>query len=155
MSGDTQLSILIVDDEPDNLEVVFEILTFGGWTVKTAAHGGKALDILQTFTPDVILLDLSMPVMDGWETHKQLRTNPHYHHIPIIALTAHAMHGDEKQILAAGFDGYLAKPISVPTINADIQAIREKFQAATTESDAPNTASPAPDTQPDSTPTKG
>src|SRR5579859_5049711 len=100
-------SVLIVDDEPDNLEVVAEALEFFGASIKTAKDGLDALAVLQDFTPNLILLDLSMPKMNGWETRARLKADSKIARIPVIALTAHAMAGDLERALAAGFDGYL------------------------------------------------
>ena len=116
-----QWTVLIVDDEPDNLTVPKEVLSFYGATVHTAEDGVEALQLLETITPTFILLDLSMPKMDGWETIKHIRADPKTAHIPIIALTAHAMSGDKERVEAAGFSGYIAKPFWFPTFWAEIE----------------------------------
>jgi CheY-like chemotaxis protein len=113
-------SILVVDDEPDNVDVVAESLTFFGMTVRTASNGVEGLEILRDFKPDLILLDLSMPTMDGWQMRLHVKVNPETSHIPIIALSAHAMAGDKERVLDAGFDGYLPKPVKIATLTADI-----------------------------------
>lgn len=112
--------VLAVDDEADNLTLVTKVLTFKGAQVHTATNGQEALDMLKTLQPSLILLDLSMPVMDGWEMFKQLRANPGLQRVPVIALTAHAMVGDKERILAAGFDGYISKPFRLNTFLAEI-----------------------------------
>jgi len=114
-------SILLVDDEPDNLEVVAETLTFHGLTVRTAENGQHGLEIMRDFLPDVILLDLSMPKMDGWAMRDCVKSDPRTRHIPVIALSAHAMAGDKERALEAGFDGYMTKPVSVPTLLDDLR----------------------------------
>ncbi len=119
----TTWRVLIVDDEPDNLEMVADTLAFFGVTVHVAANGQECLNCMSHFGPNMILMDLSMPVMDGWETRSRVRELDGYTRIPIIALTAHAMVGDRERALSAGFDGYLTKPISVPTLLKDLQAI--------------------------------
>src|SRR5690349_12143762 len=91
-------TVLLVDDEPDNLEVVEVYFSFLGATVKTAQNGQQALDALKTYRPNLILLDLSMPQMDGWETQTQLKANPETRDITTIALTAHAMPKDEERV---------------------------------------------------------
>src|SRR5262245_38315170 len=111
--------VLLVDDEPDNIEVVAESLEFYGMTVKTAENGQVALDALKEFSPDLILLDLSMPVMDGWQTLRNLKSNPETQSIPVLALSAHAILGDKERAIAVGFDGYMTKPVSVPTLIED------------------------------------
>ena len=108
-------TVLIVDDEPDNLGVAQKVLNFNGAKVHIAANGLEGLQVLETITPTFILLDLSMPEMDGWEMLKQVRSLDKLANIPIIALTAHAMSGDKERILEGGFDGYIAKPFRIPT----------------------------------------
>jgi CheY-like chemotaxis protein len=117
----TTWRVMVVDDEPDNLEVIAETLEFCGAQVATARHGGEGLDMYERFHPTLVLVDLSMPIMDGWQMRARLKTNPAYDGTPIIALTAHALSGDRERALAAGFDGYLTKPVSVITILDDIR----------------------------------
>lgn len=115
-------SILIVDDEPDNVDVVAETLTFFGMTVRTAENGVEGLEVLRDFSPDLILLDLSMPTMDGWQMRLHVKQIPETSDIPVIALSAHAMAGDKERVLNAGFDGYLSKPVTIATLINDIAA---------------------------------
>ncbi|MBN1680058.1 MAG: response regulator [Anaerolineae bacterium] len=122
-------NILIVDDEPDNVEVVAESLKFLGATVRTAANGQEGLKVLEHFTPNLVLLDLSMPVMDGWEMRKRVKDDPRWQDIPIMALSAHAMRGDKIRALEVGFDGYITKPVSVPTLAEDIRAAFQQGQS--------------------------
>jgi CheY-like chemotaxis protein len=114
-------SVLVVDDEPDNLELVGETLEYYGAEVKTAENGKVALEYLEAFKANLILADLSMPVMNGWDLRVRLKGNEKYVHIPVIALTAHAIAGDKERILEAGFDGYLMKPININTLCDDIR----------------------------------
>jgi two-component system, cell cycle response regulator DivK len=119
----TEWEVLLVDDEPDNIEVVSESLEFYGVTVRTAENGQIALDTLQDdWLPTIIMLDLSMPVMDGWATLRRLKSNPKTREIPVLALSAHAIIGDAERAVNAGFDGYMTKPISVPTLIQDLRA---------------------------------
>ncbi len=113
--------ILVVDDESDNLNLVSLVLQYHGAEVHPAADGNEGLTKAQVIRPDFILLDLSMPHMDGWALHQKLRELPDFATLPIIALTAHAMAGDEERVLQAGFTGYLSKPIQVATLAQDIQ----------------------------------
>lgn len=122
-------SILVADDEPDNVDVVAETLEYHGVTVRTAANGEEALDILKSFVPDLVLLDLSMPKMDGWETRRHIKSNPATAAIPVVALSAHAMHGDKARALEVGFDGYLTKPVTIATLLDDIRAALAETQA--------------------------
>jgi CheY-like chemotaxis protein len=113
-------TVLIVDDEPDNLAVAQKVLTFGGAEVHTARNGVEGLQALGLLRPSFILLDLSMPEMDGWEMLSRLRANPDTQHIPVVALTAHAMAGDRDRVMEAGFDGYIAKPFRLSTFMSEI-----------------------------------
>ena len=113
--------ILIVDDEPDNLEVVSETLEFRGAQIKTAPNGKEALELLETFPANLILTDLSMPVMDGWVLRSHVKSNPKFSNIPILALSAHAIAGDQDRALEAGFDGYLTKPVNIHKLHEDIR----------------------------------
>lgn len=116
-------TVLVVDDENDNIVVAELVLSHIGVRVFTASNGRLALNQLETITPSLILLDLSMPVMDGWETIKHLKSDPRWHTIPVIAVTAHAMFGDRNTTLEAGFDGYINKPIRVLTFVSEIQRL--------------------------------
>ncbi len=115
-------SVLLVDDEPDNLEVVAETLGYFGVTVRTAENGERGMEVLRDFLPSMILMDLSMPKMDGWKMRSCVKADPRTAHIPVVALSAHAMVGDKERAIAAGFDGYLTKPINVPTLMEDLRA---------------------------------
>jgi len=121
----TTWRVLIVDDEPDNLELVSDALLFFGATIELATNGQECLARLTDFQPSFILLDLSMPVMDGWETRSKIHGMADYADLPIIALTAHAMVGDRQRALAAGFNGYLTKPVDLPHLLRDLQTILE------------------------------
>ncbi|HEC22855.1 MAG TPA: response regulator [Chloroflexi bacterium] len=115
-------TVLIVEDEPDNLSVAEKVLTFYGAEVLTARDGMEGLEILKKVKPTFILMDLSMPKMDGWEMLKAVRANPKTAHLPVIALTAHAMAGDEKRVMEAGFDGYITKPFRLASFMDKIKA---------------------------------
>ena len=118
--------VLLIDDEPDNLEVVAESLEFYGIAVETATNGQLGLEKLETFAPTLILLDLSMPVMDGWQTLRRIKSSPQMQAAPVIALSAHAIIGDEERALNAGFDGYMTKPVNVPTLVDDLRTALQK-----------------------------
>lgn len=103
--------ILIVDDNPANLKLARKVLSSEGYDVRTAADAEEALLALQTFQPRLILMDLQLPGMDGFELTRRLKADPVRGGIVILALTAYAMKGDEVKARAAGCDGYIAKPI--------------------------------------------
>ena len=113
--------VLVVDDEPDNLDLVVDTLGYYGATIKAAVNGKQALEVLDGFTPNLFLVDLSMPEMDGWDLFKHLREQDAFAQTPVIAMTAHAMVGDREKALAAGFDGYITKPLNIPTLRSDIR----------------------------------
>lgn len=119
--------VLIVDDEPDNVGVAQKVLSFNGAQVHVARNGREGLEKLEHLTPTFILLDLSMPEMDGWEMFERVRANPRITRLPVIALTAHAMAGDRERVIDAGFDGYIAKPFRIDSFLADIQAVLDAF----------------------------
>jgi CheY-like chemotaxis protein len=123
--------VLIVDDEPDNLGVPEQLFKFYGADVHMATNGLEGLKNLEKITPTFILLDLSMPEMDGWEMLKRVRADPKTEDIPVLALTAHAMVGDKERALEAGFDSYISKPFMFDTFLDEIQrALRELDQVS-------------------------
>ena len=105
-------TVLLVDDDVHNQRIFDTVLRHSGFMVRMAATGDEALREARAHLPDLILMDLSIPVIDGWECARQLKADPATRHIIILALTAHAMRGDQERAIAAGCDGYLAKPIS-------------------------------------------
>ena len=121
--------VLLVEDDPDNVALAEQILAFYGAKVFTARNGVQGLALLETVTPTVILLDLSMPHMDGWEMAKKIRANSAIAHLPVIAVTAYAMQEDRERALANGFDGYIVKPYAIRTFIPEIQAWLAKFKA--------------------------
>ncbi|HKC13666.1 MAG TPA: response regulator [Vicinamibacteria bacterium] len=112
--------ILIVDDNPANLKLARVVLNREGYEVRTAADAEEALVTLRTFRPHLILMDLQLPGMDGFELTRRLKADPASSGIVILALTAYAMKGDEEKARAAGCDGYISKPISTRLLPAQI-----------------------------------
>jgi CheY-like chemotaxis protein len=104
-------AILIVDDNPVNLKLVKVLLSAHGYEVRSAGDAEEALAVLREFTPRLILMDVQLPGMDGLELTRRLKADPAMRGVVILALTAYAMKGDEQKVLAAGCDGYVAKPI--------------------------------------------
>jgi two-component system, cell cycle response regulator DivK len=103
-------SVLIVDDFPDNREMYADFLGFAGFTVFMAANGKEALDQAFANRPDIVLMDLSLPGMDGWEATRRLKADPRTRDIPVVALTGHALAGHSQGAKEAGCDGFIAKP---------------------------------------------
>lgn len=118
----TSWIVLIVDDEPDNIGVAEKVLRFSGAATYTAENGVEGLKVLESVVPTFILLDISMPIMDGWTMLKHIRQNPDVKHLPVIALTAHAMHGDRERAIEAGFDWYISKPFHVASFMGELKA---------------------------------
>ena len=106
--------ILIVEDNPRNLKLVRDILGFAGYRTLEAQNAEEGLDLADRHLPDLILMDVQLPGMDGDEALRRLRESARTRDIPVIALTAFAMQNDRDRLLAEGFQGYMVKPISVP-----------------------------------------
>jgi len=117
------MRILYVEDNEDNVYVVEQRLTRAGYTVLVAADGERGLVMTAAELPDLVLMDLSLPGIDGWEVTRRLKSAPATKHIPIIALTAHAMTGDREKALAAGCDDYDSKPVDFARLRAKIEAL--------------------------------
>lgn len=105
--------ILVVEDNRDNRDLVTLLLSRAGYIVDTAADGRAGLERAQATLPDMVVLDLGLPVLDGWELASLLKADPRTRSIRILALTGRAMVGDRERALAAGCDSYLAKPLDV------------------------------------------
>ncbi|MGA7382682.1 MAG: response regulator [Terriglobales bacterium] len=103
--------ILIAEDNPVNRELLRELLESRGYSVTEASNGQEALRSIEQSRPDVLLLDLNMPVLDGFGAVRKIRENPSLASLPVVAVTAYAMQGDREKVLTSGFDGYLSKPI--------------------------------------------
>ena len=103
--------ILIVEDVDMNVDLLVQLLE-DDYALAIAVDGAQGLALAEQERPDLILLDMSLPVMDGWEAAQRLKANPRLAHIPIVGLSAHAMSGDAEKALAAGCDDYLTKPLN-------------------------------------------
>jgi CheY-like chemotaxis protein len=131
--------VLIVEDNPLNMKLARDVLTFNGYQVVEAMTAEEGIVIACKREPALILMDIQLPGMDGLTAFKQLRKYPETQHIPVIALTASAMLTDRKVILAAGFDGYETKPISVKKLLDAVRTAIDK-RAKVTQGGAPATA---------------
>ncbi|MFT5128171.1 MAG: two-component system alkaline phosphatase synthesis response regulator PhoP [Rhodothermales bacterium] len=123
-------TILIVDDEPDIREMLRHVLERERFEVQEAADGEAALELVEAACPDLILLDLMMPVLDGHQTCYRLKANPKSKHIPVIMLTAKSDDADEVIGLAMGADDYIAKPFSPRVLTARVKAMLRREQSA-------------------------
>jgi CheY-like chemotaxis protein len=117
------MKILYVEDNDDNVYVVKNRLTRLGYTVLVAVDGQQGVDMALAERPDLILMDLSLPGLDGWEATRRLKAAPETKSIPVIALSAHAMAGDREKALAAGCDDYDTKPVELTRLRAKIDAL--------------------------------
>jgi CheY-like chemotaxis protein len=122
--------ILIVEDNEMNRDMLTRRLERRGYTVVTALDGEQGLAAAQSENPDLILMDMSLPVMDGWEATKRLKSEAATSGIPVIGLTAHAMTGDRDKAIAAGCDDYDTKPIELPRLLEKIESLLGRSSAA-------------------------
>jgi len=115
--------ILVVEDNQDNLTLITDILESLNYTVIPAYDGYQGVKLAQSEVPNLILMDLSLPLKDGWQATREIKAIEPLKKIPIIALTAHAMSGDRERALEAGCDDYVSKPINVPDLLVKITTI--------------------------------
>ncbi len=115
--------ILIVEDNEMNMDMLSRRLEKREHQVLCATDGAAGVALARSEQPDLILMDMSLPVLDGWQATRQIKSDPNVKHIPIIALTAHAVAGDREKCLAAGCDEYESKPIKFPQLMAKIDSI--------------------------------
>jgi two-component system cell cycle response regulator DivK len=120
--------ILIVEDNELNRDMLSRRLKRHGYDVISAVDGQEGVKEAQSSSPDIILMDMSLPVMDGWQATKALKTNPDTMSIPVIALTAHAMIGDREKALQAGCDEYDTKPIDIVRLLEKIEKLTHKAE---------------------------
>jgi two-component system cell cycle response regulator DivK len=113
--------ILLVEDVEDNRELARFLLELEGYEVAEARNGLEAVERAAELRPALILMDLSLPEIDGFEATRRIQADPALAHIPIVAVTAHAMAGDRERVLAGGFVGYVAKPIEVGTFAGQVR----------------------------------
>jgi two-component system cell cycle response regulator DivK len=114
-------TILVVEDNEKNMKLFRDVLQAGGYRTLEAATGGQAVDLATAHLPDLVLMDIQLPDIDGIEALARLRADDRTAALPILALTAQAMEGDRERFLAAGFDGYLSKPVNVADFVATVK----------------------------------
>jgi two-component system cell cycle response regulator DivK len=119
-------TILYVEDNPDNRLLIRRILGAEGYTVHEAESATNALDVLKNLRPDLILMDINMPEMDGYTLTARIRSLPNMGMVPIVALTANVMKGDRERSLEAGCDGYIQKPIDIDTISSQVERFMKR-----------------------------
>ena len=117
---------LLVEDNEMNRDMLTRRLKRKGYDVFLAVDGAEGVELSQTQHPDLILMDMSLPVMDGWQATKKIKANPQTKSIPVIALTAHAMAGDREKCLAAGCNDYDTKPIEFPRLLQKIEVLLQQ-----------------------------
>ena len=144
------MKVLLVEDNEMNRDMLSRRLQRRGWDVAIAVDGAQGLAMAASERPSVVLMDMSLPVIDGWEATRRLRADPAIAHLPVIALTAHAMSGDREKAMSAGCDDFDTKPVEFERLVGKIEALVKRASAAppgdsrlTTSSRAFRTASPA------------
>ena len=120
------VKILLVEDNEMNRDMLSRRLLRNGFEVVMAVDGQQAVDMAASESPAIILMDMSLPVIDGWEAARRMKASPATARVPMVALTAHAMAGDREKALAAGCDEYDTKPVDFPGLTAKIDAILKR-----------------------------
>jgi two-component system, cell cycle response regulator DivK len=113
--------VLVVEDNEKNMKLFREVLVASGYRTLEATTAGEAIDMASEQTPDLVLMDIQLPDLDGVEALQRLRADARTATIPVVALTAQAMQGDRERFLAAGFDGYVSKPVNVRDLIATVR----------------------------------
>jgi len=124
--------VLIAEDNPTNRELLRELLEIRGYTVSEACNGQEALLMVEQAPPDILLLDIGMPVLDGFAVVRKLRENPRFASLPVVAVTAYAMQGDREKIMCSGFNGYLSKPVNASLLGEELDRLLAPFKTQTT-----------------------
>jgi CheY-like chemotaxis protein len=120
------IRILVAEDNAVNRELLRELLEARGYTVFEACDGQEALHMIEQAQPELLLLDIGMPVLDGFGVIRKIRENPLLAMLPVVAVTAYAMRGDREKILSSGFDGYLSKPLNPSSLAEELDRLLAK-----------------------------
>jgi CheY-like chemotaxis protein len=123
------VKILYVEDNEDNVYVLRNRLKRAGFEIVVAADGMQGIALTASEQPSLVIMDLGLPVLDGWEATRRLKADPATRHIPVIALSAHAMAGEREKALAAGCDDFDTKPVELPRLLDKIRALLAKGEA--------------------------
>jgi CheY-like chemotaxis protein len=118
--------VLVVEDKPENLDLLVYILTAFGHQPLVARDGVEGVAAARELRPDIVVMDLQMPRMDGYQAARAFKGDPGLRHIPLLAVSAYAMVGDREKVMASGFDGYLTKPIDPETFVDDVERLLER-----------------------------
>jgi CheY-like chemotaxis protein len=116
-------TILVAEDRDTSRELIRTLLEHSGYSVLEASNGADAVDLARQASPDLVLLDLQMPIKDGFQVLRELRSEQRFRSTPIVALTASAMQGDKERALSDGFTGYLTKPLSLSAIRKELSRL--------------------------------
>jgi CheY-like chemotaxis protein len=117
------IKVLIAEDNAVNRELLRELLEARDYTVLEACDGQEALNTIDEARPELLLLDIGMPVLDGFAVIRKIRENPRLARLPVVAVTAYAMQGDRERILKSGFDGYLSKPVNASSLTQELERV--------------------------------
>lgn len=112
--------ILVAEDNPASIELIIEVLSGRGYEIIEACDGRQALEKIEETQPDLVLLDIQLPILDGFAVLSQLRQNPRFANLCVVAVTANAMKEDREKGLRAGFDGYISKPIDAAALRLQV-----------------------------------
>jgi CheY-like chemotaxis protein len=123
-----KIRILIVEDNEDNQDLMRFLLERAGYEVTTVENGLQGIETARRDLPDIILMDLSLPELDGWSAAREIKADPVLAKIPLIAVTAHTLAGDRRKALEAGFDTYISKPINIHMFDVTVGKVLEQKQ---------------------------
>jgi CheY-like chemotaxis protein len=120
------IKVLVAEDNAVNRELLRELLEARGYAVVEACDGREALHMIEQAQPDILLLDIGMPVLDGFGVIREIRGNPRLATLPVLAVTAYAMQGDQEKIMKSGFNGYLSKPVNAGSLAQELEGLLSK-----------------------------
>jgi CheY-like chemotaxis protein len=140
------IKVLVAEDNAVNRELLRELLEARGYTVLEACDGQEALRMIEQTHPDILLLDIGMPVLDGFAVIRKIRENPSLATLPVLAVTAYAMQGDRENVLKSGFDGYLSKPVNARALAGELERLLRKPEENQTHDTQPGAKRRAADT---------
>jgi two-component system, cell cycle response regulator len=122
------MTILVADDNAFSRELIRELLESSGHVILEAQNGREAMELIRSREPDLVFLDLQMPLQDGFSVIRELRNQPRFQKRPVIAITASAMMGDRERAISAGFDSYITKPVDLSAVEAQVEALASRLQ---------------------------